>query len=44
MQKGIVVRLYPNNEQKELFKTRYLDWIENNAFAKKIRGNKTTRF
>ena len=32
-----------NNEQKELFKTRYLDWIENNAFAKKIRGNKTPK-
>ena len=32
-----------NTEQKELFKTRYLDWIENNPFAKKLRGNKTPK-
>lgn len=30
-------------EQRERFKQRYLDWIENNEFARQVRGSRTPR-
>lgn len=32
-----------SEESKNVFRQRYLDWIENNEFAKKIRGNNTPK-